>query len=107
MSESAIRVAGILRALSHPTRVQIVQLLASREMCVCEMQPALRIGQPTLSKHLATMRSQGILTCRREGTKVIYGLGTSKAARLVDLARSVLEDQLEDATLLWHRLKEA
>ncbi len=42
----------VMKALSDPNRVKIVKLLQHREMCVCELQAALGVSQPTVSKHL-------------------------------------------------------
>ena len=42
----------VMKALSDPNRVKLLKLLQKREMCVCEIQAALGIAQPTVSKHL-------------------------------------------------------
>jgi ArsR family transcriptional regulator len=62
----------IFKALAHPTRVQILQLLRNGEKCVCEIVPALKMEQPNVSRHLYVLKKEGILSCRKEGLKVIY-----------------------------------
>ena len=56
-------------ALSDETRRRLLALLVSdNELCVCELCHALDMPQPKVSRHLAVMREDGVLTVRREGT---------------------------------------
>ncbi len=62
-----------LRALSDETRLRIMNLLhAEGEMCVCELTHSLNEAQPKISRHLAIMRDQQVLTDRRQGQWVFY-----------------------------------
>jgi ArsR family transcriptional regulator, arsenate/arsenite/antimonite-responsive transcriptional repressor len=63
-----------LKALSDPTRVRILGLLAGGEVCVCHIHEALDIPQPTASRHLASLRKAGIVDTRREGLWIYYRL---------------------------------
>ncbi|MDJ0819926.1 MAG: metalloregulator ArsR/SmtB family transcription factor, partial [Desulfobacterales bacterium] len=51
----------VMKALSDPNRVKIVKLLQQKEMCVCELQGALEIAQPTVSKHLKILEESGLV----------------------------------------------
>lgn len=65
--------AGVLKALAHPDRLRIYDLLSKEgEYCVCELAERLDIKQPMTSKHVALMRDAGLLQSRREGSMVYY-----------------------------------
>ncbi len=66
--------AAIIKALAHPTRLFIVDELAKGERCVCELRDMVGDDVSTISRHLALLRSVGILYSRRNGTQIIYGL---------------------------------
>lgn len=67
--------ASIFKALGHPTRLKILDLLSSAgEICVCEIVKELNIDQPTVSKHLSILKNAGIIDSRKEGLMVFYQL---------------------------------
>lgn len=64
-----------LSALSDPTRLRIVNLLTRHEsLCVCEIEAAFDLGQPTISHHLRILRDGGLVTAERHGTWMYYSL---------------------------------
>lgn len=74
------------KALGDTTRLKIVKMLASKEMCVCEVMVALDISQPTASHHLGILEREDIIGKRREGKWVIYRLSTHKTISTIDAA---------------------
>lgn len=66
--------ARIFKALAHPTRLSIIESLAEREHCVCELLDKIDADQTTVSKHLALMKSAGVVESDRRGTMVFYRL---------------------------------
>jgi ArsR family transcriptional regulator len=64
----------LFRALGDETRLRIVALLSHGELCVCHLEEALRLSQPKVSRHLAILRSAGVVEHRRDGTWVHYRL---------------------------------
>ncbi len=66
------REASLFRALSHPVRLRILDILARREACVCHLTAVLGHRQPYVSQQLATLREAGLVTDRREGTLIYY-----------------------------------
>jgi ArsR family transcriptional regulator len=66
--------SAVLRALADQTRLRIVALLCGGEVCVCHIHEALRVPQPTASRHLAYLRRAGLVETRREGSWVYYSL---------------------------------
>lgn len=69
-------VSRLFKALGDDTRLRIVALLAHGELCVCHIQEALRLSQPNVSRHLAILRSAGIVEDRRDGNWVHYRLSS-------------------------------
>ena len=49
----------VMKALSDPNRIKIIKLLQHKRLCVCELQYALGISQPTVSKHLKILEEAG------------------------------------------------
>ena len=64
----------LFKALGDETRLRIVALLSHGELCVCHLEDALRLSQPKVSRHLATLRAAGVVEDRRDGTWVNYRL---------------------------------
>jgi len=65
----------LFKALADPTRLRCLMLLSmERELCVCELTHALDEIQPKVSRHLASLRDQGIVRDRRQGQWVYYRL---------------------------------
>ena len=72
--ELNLKKAGILKGLAHPVRLRIVEALSKKDMCVCEIAELFNFDRTTISKHLALMKSFGILEDRKEGLNVYYSL---------------------------------
>jgi len=64
----------LFKALGDETRLRIVALLSHGELCVCHLEKALSISQPNASRHLAILRSAGVVEHRRNGNWVYYRL---------------------------------
>jgi ArsR family transcriptional regulator len=81
----------LYKALGDETRLRIVALLSHGELCVCHVEGALEIPQPTASRHLAVLRNAGVVEARREGTWIYYrlaaGLDTTAQHQLRALVR--------------------
>jgi ArsR family transcriptional regulator len=64
----------VFRALAHPVRLRILEILSRQEACVCHLTAILGQRQPYVSQQLATLRESGLVADRREGTLVYYRL---------------------------------
>ena len=71
---TAIRLAETFKALSDPSRVRIVSLLAEAELCVCDLAAALDMSQSAVSHQLRTLRDLHLVRWRREGRQIFYAL---------------------------------
>ncbi|MGF1569864.1 MAG: ArsR/SmtB family transcription factor [Nodosilinea sp.] len=67
-------VLAAFKALSDPLRLQVVELLREREMCVCDLCDRLSVSQSKLSFHLKILRQASLLTARQEGRWIYYSL---------------------------------
>ena len=67
-------VSRLFKALGDETRLRIVALLSHGELCVCHLEEALRLSQPTVSRHLGTLRAAGVVENRRERSWMYYRL---------------------------------
>jgi DNA-binding transcriptional ArsR family regulator len=73
-AESAEKKGKVFKALAVETRLRILSLLVTREMCVCEVMVALDLTQPTASHHLRILEAVGLVKDRKEGKWVFYSL---------------------------------
>src|ERR1700756_1035359 len=70
----------LFQALGDPTRLRLLNLMASGEVCVCYFVEILDETQPKISRHLAYLRRAGLVTARREGKWMHYRLVTPQGA---------------------------
>lgn len=66
--------ARILKALAHPSRLQMVEELSQGERCVCELQKIVKSDISTVSKHLSVLRNVGLVDDEKRGLQVFYSL---------------------------------
>ena len=86
--------AEVCKAIAHPTRIEILQLLREGERCVCEIFPAMKIEKPNVSRHLSVLKKAGILSSRKEGLKVIYMVNDQRIYQALELITDILREQL-------------
>src|SRR3954467_7296119 len=68
---------SVFRALGDKTRLRILALLGSNEVCVCHIHDSLGLPQPTVSRHLAYLRKGGLVAARRDGVWMHYQVSRS------------------------------
>lgn len=84
-SEKLEEVASKLRAVAHPTRVAIIQLLdENKQLNVTQIYQKLNIEQATASHHLNILKTKGVLGSRREGKQTFYSIKQDSIIRIVD-----------------------
>ena len=67
-------IAAGFHALSDPIRINVLELLRQRELCVCDLCEALGVSQSKLSFHLKTLKEAGLVNSRHEGRWIYYSL---------------------------------
>jgi ArsR family transcriptional regulator len=82
--------ARLCRALGDETRVRILGLLASGEICVCEIHGAIGVPQPTASRHLAYLRRAGLVAARRDGLWMHYRIERPTDPALAEVVRAAI-----------------
>ncbi|MEM3536834.1 MAG: metalloregulator ArsR/SmtB family transcription factor [Candidatus Bathyarchaeia archaeon] len=76
--------AKIFNALADPIRLEILECLRSGEKCVCEIIPHVQVAQPLVSRHLAILKSCGIVKYRKDGNRRLYTIADQAIFRLID-----------------------
>lgn len=66
--------AETFKALGHPARLHMIDLLADGERCVCDLVDAVGLGWSTVSRHLAVLKKAGVLEDEKRGLQVFYRL---------------------------------
>lgn len=84
--ESYQQQAALLKAIGHPVRLRIVDLLRVEPECVCHLSTALKKSQPYVSQQLAILRNAGVIVDERDGTNIFYRLADDNVARQVTVA---------------------
>ena len=87
---------NVMKALSDPTRIAILKMLQRRKMCVCEIQDALQIPQPSVSKHLKVLGKAGLVKSKKDGLWVHYRLSDGKGSPHVATVLNSFKNWLED-----------
>ncbi len=83
--EKLEKAASKLRAMAHPMRIAIVDLLtANKKLTVTEIYNKLSIEQATASHHLNILKNKGLLESKRDGKMILYSLKNDALTRLVD-----------------------
>jgi ArsR family transcriptional regulator len=92
--------AKVLKAISDPKRLRIVDMLSCGELCACEILEAFHITQPTLSHDMRVLIEARIVNDRREGKNIYYSLNTKYIASFNKTLQCIFE---EKADCICHR----
>jgi ArsR family transcriptional regulator len=87
-------------ALADPKRIMILYALAEGSLNVTEIVKSLGFPQPTVSRHLKTLRERGLVTATREAQSVYYALADKRVIEALDILRVVLADLLDNQRAL-------
>lgn len=77
--------AEFVKALAHPARLQIADMLRHGEACVCHLEAHLGYRQPYISQQIMVLRKAGLLAERREGTFVFYRISDPRVVKILDI----------------------
>lgn len=101
------RHADFCKVISHPTRLQIIDILHDREMTVTDLAKQLQIAVGNLSQHLNLMKQRRVLESRKQGNSVIYRLANPKMIKACCLIREILFEQMQEDTALFKRMDQS
>jgi ArsR family transcriptional regulator len=82
-------IEDLLKALSNPTRLKIVELLEKGEICACKFALATNKAQPTVSQHLKVLENAGIIKSRKDGKNIMYSVADKRIFELIKRAREI------------------
>jgi len=85
----------VAKALANKTRLQIVDILAEGNYCVCELTNILGVSQSSVSKHLEVLKLAGIVDSEKNGLNVIYNLRTPCVKTFFDCIDNILYKDLK------------
>ncbi|HSU48540.1 MAG TPA: metalloregulator ArsR/SmtB family transcription factor [Arthrobacter sp.] len=88
---SMLATAEVFKAVAHPVRATILELLSRGELSIPQLCDGTGVKPSHLSRHLAQMRAQQLIDCVRSGGRLVYRLAHPEAAELLGAARSVLQ----------------
>ncbi len=85
--------AKLFKALMHPARLAILDVLRTGEACVCHLEAALGYRQAYLSQQLMVLREAGLVDDQREGWNVYYRVSKPEVFSVIDAACAALGDR--------------
>ena len=83
--------AEFFKALAHPTRIRILELLEAGEKSVSELQVELAAEGSSASQQLAILRMKNLVDTRKEGNVIFYRLRDRRVNKLLEVARQIFE----------------
>lgn len=90
--------AELFKALAHPARIRILEVLSGGERSVSEMQPLVGIEMSHLSQQLAVLRRARLVTGRKEGSSVVYTVRDDAVIELLRVTKRLLINSLSEAS---------
>jgi len=97
MEEKAIRLkAEVLKALAQPTRLKIIECLRGGEKCICEIVPEVNGEQSNISRHIALMQKNHLITTRKDGVRVMVKVKNPEVFEILDKVSILLKKQLRE-----------
>lgn len=99
--------AELFKALAHPARIRVLEVLSEGEHAVGRLQPLVGIEASHLSQQLAVLRRANLVRTRREGSSVLYAIAVPEIAELLAVAKRVLIASLAPAEDLLADLRAA
>jgi len=101
----AVIKAELFKALAHPARIRVLEVLSDGERSVGDLQPLVGLELSHLSQQLAVLRRAGLVTYRKEGSSVIYAVKDELVAELLRVAKQLLINSLSETTGLLSSLR--
>lgn len=92
-NKEQIRTAELAKALGHPARIAIIEILARRNTCICgDITDELPLAQSTVSQHLKALKKAGIIKGEIDGVRTCYCIDEQTSGELKELLGSFIEN---------------
>jgi ArsR family transcriptional regulator len=88
--------ANVLKALAHPTRLFLLEELATEPRCVNDLTEMVEADVSTVSKHLSLLKNAGLISDEKRGKQVFYHIRMRCALNFLDCVEAVLKEQARD-----------
>ncbi len=88
--------ADFFKALGHPARIRVLEVLRDGDRAVSELIPAVGLESSHLSQQLGVMRRANLIQARKEGSSVVYSVGNPMIFELLDVAKQILTSSLAE-----------
>ncbi|PLX86981.1 MAG: transcriptional regulator [Desulfuromonas sp.] len=88
--------AKVLKAMAHPSRLFILEVLEAGERCVCDLTEMIGSDVSTVSKHLSVLKQAGIVADQKRGNQVFYQLRVPCILNFFGCVETVLQSQARD-----------
>jgi len=98
--------AAFFKALAHPVRIRILEVLVRQQRSVQQLQAALALEQPIVSQHLRVLRTSQIVEGRKRGANVHYAVRDPLVGELLKVARRIFDRQLVGTQDLLRQLRQ-
>lgn len=98
--------AEFFKALAHPLRIRILELLRSGPLSVTQLQAATGVPGSSVSQQLAVLRGRNVVATERHGTTIIYRVSDAELFNLLDAARRIFNADLADSIGLLRLVEE-
>jgi len=98
--------ADFFKALAHPLRIKILEILAQGDKSVNEILELLELEGSAVSQQLSILRSKNIVIGNKEGNRVIYSLRDPAIIELLSVAKKIFNNHLIDTITILDKVKE-
>jgi ArsR family transcriptional regulator len=97
--------AELCHSLSNAIRLRIIHTLKTSPKSVNDISAEIGISQPTVSRHLAVLRSNGLLIAQRRAQEVYYAIANPKVVEVCEMMRCILAEREAQQLDLLHRIQ--
>ncbi len=87
--------SDLFKALAHPIRIEILELLKDGELCVCHIYEELEQSQSNISQHLAKLKKAELVKSRKDGLKVYYDLKDQIVIQILELSKEIILKRID------------
>lgn len=97
--------AELCQSLGNPIRLRIIHMLKEAPKSVGEISMEMDLAQPTVSRHLSVLRTNGILKAHRKAQEVFYEIANQKVMEVCEMMRSILAEREAQRLDLYHHFQ--